>query len=483
MAELNGKNVMLVGLKGDKGATGAKIVSTVLKGQDEYGGNIYEQTFDDGTTAEFVAPRGSLENIVHTTGNSTTSVMSQKSVTDAIATERVNLIDFSKAIENRYYDASSGILTIGNGSTFSLPKIPISEGTYYLKRFGKKIQGTDEKWIADMNWLFGAFLFTDSGVSRQVYYGGTRPLQVNADEKYIGFTFYNNAVNYDYAFVKSDTDLPSYVEYECSKNIRFKNTDKKTTYVVAQDGSGDFDTITAAVNACKDTSTKPYTIVVKNGQYNETLKLFGRYISLIGEDKNNCIVYTTTGDYYEPPIEVGGGNIYIANLTFKATHENQKQSYSNDNRAYAMHADHGGGNAVLVVENCKLISNQCAAVGTGLNLGCTTKFINCELIHKKDSNFGGNNYGALFAHSYSSTYDSTQDKGQNYEFINCIFESNIKGVWLATITSPFKCLFVNCLVKSGGSSYIEYKYGSAETTPIIHEYSYGNSKAELNATN
>ena len=55
MAILNNKNLMLVGLKG---ATGSKIVSTELIGQDEHGGNIYKQTFDDGSTAEFVAPRG-----------------------------------------------------------------------------------------------------------------------------------------------------------------------------------------------------------------------------------------------------------------------------------------------------------------------------------------------------------------------------------------------------------------------------------------
>lgn len=71
MAILNDKKVMLMALKGDKGekgdkgdkgeagATGAKIVSTVLEGQDAQGGNIYRQTFDDGSTTTFVAPRGS----------------------------------------------------------------------------------------------------------------------------------------------------------------------------------------------------------------------------------------------------------------------------------------------------------------------------------------------------------------------------------------------------------------------------------------
>ena len=46
------------GPKGDKGDTGAKIVSTELIGHTSDGGNIYKQTFDDGSTATFIAPKG-----------------------------------------------------------------------------------------------------------------------------------------------------------------------------------------------------------------------------------------------------------------------------------------------------------------------------------------------------------------------------------------------------------------------------------------
>lgn len=52
------ENGEFVGEKGEPGETGAKVVSTELVGQDENGGNIYKQTFDDGTTANFTAPKG-----------------------------------------------------------------------------------------------------------------------------------------------------------------------------------------------------------------------------------------------------------------------------------------------------------------------------------------------------------------------------------------------------------------------------------------
>lgn len=48
------------GPQGPIGATGAAIVSTVLQGQDAQGGNIYLQTFDNGTTATFTAPKGDV---------------------------------------------------------------------------------------------------------------------------------------------------------------------------------------------------------------------------------------------------------------------------------------------------------------------------------------------------------------------------------------------------------------------------------------
>lgn len=47
-----------IGIPGERGATGSKLISMQLTGQDENGGNIYTQTFDDGTTATFTAPRG-----------------------------------------------------------------------------------------------------------------------------------------------------------------------------------------------------------------------------------------------------------------------------------------------------------------------------------------------------------------------------------------------------------------------------------------
>lgn len=45
-------------LQGHKGATGAAIVKVELIGQNAAGDNVYRMTFDNGVTAEFIAPKG-----------------------------------------------------------------------------------------------------------------------------------------------------------------------------------------------------------------------------------------------------------------------------------------------------------------------------------------------------------------------------------------------------------------------------------------
>lgn len=46
------------GVDGEKGATGAKLVSQVFYGKTPDGDNVYKQTFDDGTTTFWTAPKG-----------------------------------------------------------------------------------------------------------------------------------------------------------------------------------------------------------------------------------------------------------------------------------------------------------------------------------------------------------------------------------------------------------------------------------------
>ncbi len=75
--------------------------------------------------------------------------------------------------------------------------------------------------------------------------------------------------------------------------------DYETQYTVAQDGSGDFTSIQAAINASKAFPYERITINVKDGTYHEKVEVYSwnPAISLIGESRENTII--TNDDHFE----------------------------------------------------------------------------------------------------------------------------------------------------------------------------------------
>lgn len=71
---------------------GAKIVKTELIGQDENGGNIYRQTFDNGVTNEFIAPKGETGETGEKGDTGDTPVKGEDYFTPEDVTEIVNAV-------------------------------------------------------------------------------------------------------------------------------------------------------------------------------------------------------------------------------------------------------------------------------------------------------------------------------------------------------------------------------------------------------
>ena len=63
--------------------------------------------------------------------------------------------------------------------------------------------------------------------------------------------------------------------------------------IVSADGSGNFRTIQAAINAVPDGRTEPWMILLKNGSYNEQVVIpeSKPYIHLIGQDREKTIIH------------------------------------------------------------------------------------------------------------------------------------------------------------------------------------------------
>lgn len=63
--------------------------------------------------------------------------------------------------------------------------------------------------------------------------------------------------------------------------------------IVAQDGSGDYTNVQAAIDAAPDSCLQPWRIFVKNGSYEEQVIVpqSKPYIHLIGQDKDSTVIH------------------------------------------------------------------------------------------------------------------------------------------------------------------------------------------------
>lgn len=104
---------------GPKGETGASIVSTELVGQDENGGNIYKQTFDNGATATFTAPRGPAGSLALSGQTSVDST----GATLAEGFYEVTVIDATMSSESRAFRLSTFVY---------IPSKPLLNSTYIM---------------------------------------------------------------------------------------------------------------------------------------------------------------------------------------------------------------------------------------------------------------------------------------------------------------------------------------------------------------
>lgn len=221
--------------------------------------------------------------------------------------------------------------------------------------------------------------------------------------------------------------------------------------IVAQDGSGDYTSIQAAINDSKSFPYERITIFVKNGIYKEKIKIheWNTNISLIGESASNTII--TYDDYFN---KIGLGinstfytytllveaNDFIAkNLTIENTSGDVGQAV-----ALSVFSDR------VAVINCRIIGNQDTlyASGTGKQYykNCyiegTTDFIfgsataffeNCQIHSKKDS--------------YITAASTPKDTLFGYVFKDCNLTANstVTKVYLGRPWRIYaKTVFINC---------------------------------------
>lgn len=198
--------------------------------------------------------------------------------------------------------------------------------------------------------------------------------------------------------------------------------------VVAKDGTGDFTTIQAAINASKAFPYERVFIHIKNGIYNEKVHIYSwnTQVSLVGESKENTII--SFDDYFDK-INLG------RNSTFHTSTLLVEGNYFTTKNLTIQNTAGPVGQAIAL----SVIADKCY-------------FDNCAILGYQDTLY-------------------TSGEGFKQYFKNCFIEGSTDFIFgEATV------LFDNCEIRSKSNSYI-----TAASTPENQDFGYVFKNCKLTA--
>ena len=241
------------------------------------------------------------------------------------------------------------------------------------------------------------------------------------------------------------------------KKVFEKKNSTSATVTVAQDGSGDFKTVQAALNAVPLGNGKPLTIFIKKGIYKEKLFLDSSksFVTLIGEDKFNTIL---TYDDHTGKVSPAGNIINTStSWSFKINADNftamditfQNTAGFSAGQAVAVQSD--GDKAVF--KNCRFLGNQDVLFTDNDN--SRQYFENCYIEGTTDFIFGSSTAWFQQCHIHSKknshiTAASTPKENEfGYIFNDCVLtgDSSLRNVSLGRPWRAYAhVVYMNCYI-------------------------------------
>lgn len=263
----------------------------------------------------------------------------------------------------------------------------------------------------------------------------------------------------------------------------------KYDFIVAQDGSGNFTTIQAAIDASKAFPYLRVRILIKKGVYHEKLLVpsCNTLLSLIGENKDSTII--TYGDYFGKITRGRNSTFYTATLLVQAN------DFHAENLTIENSAGPVGQALALAVEadrcsfkKCKLLGNQDTLYVAGEN--ARQYFNECYIEGTTDFIFG--EATAWFekciikskSNSYITAASTPQGISYGFVFRNCSLQA-ATGVDKVFLGRPWRkyarTVYLNCnmgsfILPAGWNNwsdpenektafYAEYKSSGEGTAP------------------
>ncbi|ELZ56617.1 pectin methylesterase [Haloferax sp. ATCC BAA-644] len=159
-------------------------------------------------------------------------------------------------------------------------------------------------------------------------------------------------------------------------------------YVVAKDGSGDYETIQAAIDGAKSFPPERIRILVRDGVYDEKVEVhaWNPDITLVGESADGTVL--THGDHFE---RIGRGRnstfftytLKVRGNDFRARDLTVENSAGPVGQAVSLHVDADRAS----FENCRVLGHQDTVYAAGE--GARQFFSDCYLEGTTDFIFGG----------------------------------------------------------------------------------------------
>ncbi len=223
----------------------------------------------------------------------------------------------------------------------------------------------------------------------------------------------------------------------------------KRHITVAQDGSGDYTTLTEAMEGIRAFMDYTVTVDIKNGVYREKLVIpsWLRNVEFIGESRDSTVItfndhanINKMGTFRTYTVKVEGCDLTFRNLTIENNAEQLGQ-------AVALHTE---GDRLAFI-NCRFLGNQDTIFTGGRN--SRLYFADCYIEGTTDFIFGPAT--ALFEDctiyskrdSYITAASTPQDVEVGYVFNRCHIKGapGVKKVYLGRPWRPYAfTMFVDC---------------------------------------
>ncbi len=253
--------------------------------------------------------------------------------------------------------------------------------------------------------------------------------------------------------------------------------EKQYDMVVAKDGSGDYQYVQDAIDACRAFTPKRLNIFIKNGVYKEKVLIPGWItdISLIGESIDSTIITYDDhagkgkmGTFDSYTVKIEGNDIVVENIAIANTAGEVGQ-------AVALHIE--GDRCVF--RNCKFLGNQDTMFASGEN--SRQYYQDCYIEGTTDFIFGPATavFEDCVIHSKKNSYITAASTPEwvayGYVFIDCKFTA-AEGVGEVYLGRPWRDYAQTVFIRADLGTHIlpegwhNWSRPEAEETTFYAEY-------------